>query len=169
METAISKPVPIAMKRLIFGLAFLLLCVGGLGYGYWKGYPTLQLSGSVSPEQLYYKQMAYAVNEMHNQVIAFDDLKARGELAPADLEKGRTYVASLMAALTSAPEELSAAQYILEQLHQSYLQYMDEAEIGSSRLSASLELAETNYAKFRQNAELLSILLAYNGIDTLCH
>jgi hypothetical protein len=170
METALANPVPAPVRRLLFGLIFALLLACAIGYGYWKAHPAFALSTApATPEQTYYKQLVYAVNELHNQVERDAVLQRQGKLTAAQLAKGKAYAASLMTPLTSPPEELSIAQYITDKLYRSYQQYVSDAEHGAPALQASYELTKSNYELFRQNAEVMKLLNSYSGVNIDCH
>jgi hypothetical protein len=98
-------------------------------------------------------------------------LQRQGNLSATQLEKGKVYAASLMAPLTSPPEELSVAQYITDKLYSSYQQYVSDVEKGASppSVQASYDLTQHNYELFRQNADLLKLLSSYSGVNIDCH
>jgi len=169
MEAALPNTTDRAVRQLLFWATVVLLCLSAAGYGYWKIHPAVRLSSTTAPEQLYYKRMVYAVNEMHNQIENHASLQKQGTLPAAQLEKGKTYVQSLMGALTSPPEELAVAQTITDQLYASYQRYVNDLENGSASSKDSLAQAESDYERFRQNAAIMKALSSYSGVNIDCH
>jgi hypothetical protein len=169
MEAALPKTTDRDRRKWFLWMTAILLCLCATGYGYWKTHPAAKHSSSITPEQLYYERMVYAVNEMHNQVENYAALRKQGTLPAARLGEGKTYVQSLMRALTSPPEELAVAQTIADQLYASYQRYVNDLVNGSASLDNSLAQAESDYERFRQNAAIIKLLSSYRGVNIDCH
>lgn len=173
MEAALQRPIPAQVRMLLFGMSLLLLFAGAVGYAFWQKHATQTIStASATPEQIYYQQMVYAVNEMNNQATGFHNDYAEGKLAPEQVAKGLAYVTSLVSSFTSPPEELTVAQFIADQMQQSYRQYvalLQNGETDKAKLQAAFDQVKKDFAKFRQNAALITMLNAYSGVNIYCH
>jgi len=157
-------------KQWLYGLIIPLVLIGAVGYGYWKANPPVAIAAPAFSEQNYYSQLVYAVNEMNNQTDKFE----QGDRAPEEIQEDRAYVESLMAPLAAAPEELSVAQAIAEDVHASYLQFMDHLASGdpgdkNAALLASSDETRHHVELFRQNAKLMTLLNTYKGVNIYCH
>ncbi|WP_276353282.1 hypothetical protein [Cohnella caldifontis] len=158
--------------RIVAATVAACVCAILLAYGWDKIRPPAAKKTPFTPEQTYYQQLIYAVNEMHNQLAQMNGLRLQGKPAeaPDKLDRQTAYADSLMPATDSPPEELTVALSLAQDLQRSYRQYAAAVKTGdSSQADAAYRQSESEYRKFQQNGDLILILSAYNGVNLYCH
>ena len=169
MKTAWSNIQSNPFKRRMFRIAVLLLLVGAFGYIYWTAPDSEAEESAYSPDKLYYARLIYAVNEMNDQVDKYTDKQQQNQLVSAELNKDKAYVESLLKPLNAPPEELSVAQYITEEMYDAYHAHLQNLETGSSEAGSTLEQSKHNYDLFIENANLITYMSTYSGLNIYCH
>ncbi len=160
---------PSAKKRWIYGMIAALLCAAIFIYGYSQLQQPADAQSPFTPEQLYYQDMIFAVNEMNNQLEKWNSLRTQGKLEISELDEPAAYVETLMSDLASPPEELVVAQSLAEDLYNTYQQYVEQLRKGNPETDKTYEQAVTHYDKFLENANLIAMLGSYSGLDVYCH
>jgi hypothetical protein len=168
---ALKRPAAVLSRfgsgRRIAVILAAFLCAACLAYGIASIHRPAAQQTPFTPEQTYYQDIIYAVNEMHNQLA---QMERQGSPPPDELDRQSAYVDSLMPDSGSPPEELTVALSLAEDLHRSYRQCVLALKNGdSARAQTSYRLASSQYGKFVQNANLITVLSAYNGVNVYCH
>ncbi|WP_168122564.1 hypothetical protein [Paenibacillus sp. HB172176] len=169
MRTAWSNMQNHPLKRRLFRITVLLLLIGAFGYIYWTAPDSKAEEATASSDKLYYAKLIYAVNEMNHQVDKYTTLRQQNQLAAEDLQEDEAYVTSLLEPLNAPPEELSVAQYITEEMYDAYHAHLHNLESDSAEASATLQQSKHNYDLFIENANLITYLSTYSGLNVYCH